>query len=121
MTLRKLLLRVMLCSLAAAAVLGVIAMLFFRETIIARVIGTAMSTAIAAGLLMALSLLADRENFRAAGIAGMSAVVAEYLLCLMMTWLFDAFGNSQWGEAAGALMLTIAGVILPAMFYLRIL
>jgi len=119
MKLRKLLLRVMLCSLGAAALAGVVAMLFFRGEIIARVVGTALTTAVAAGLMMALSLLADRERCRSAGTVGMAAVVAEYLLGLLLIWGLDAIGNYGFDEAEAVLMLTIAGIVLPAMFYLR--
>jgi hypothetical protein len=118
MKLRKLLLRVMLCSLAVAAAVGVLAVLFFSE-ITARVVGTAITTAVAAGLMMVLSLVADRERFRASGTLGMAAVVAEYLLGLLMIWGIDAIAGYQWEASAAALMLTIAGVVLPAMFYLR--
>ena len=120
MTLRKLLLRVMLWSLGAAAAAGVIAVLFSSQSIIFRVVGTAMTTAVAAGLMIALSLLADREKCRTAGTLGMAVVVAEYLLGLFMIWGFDALEDYQWDEAAIALMLTIAGTALPAMFYLRL-
>jgi hypothetical protein len=119
MKLRKLLLRVMLVSLAAAAAVGVLAVLFFRQEVTARVVGTAITTAVAAGLMMVLSLLADREKFRSSGTLGMAAVVAEYLLGLLLIWGVDEFDSYQWVASAGALMLTIAGVVLPAMFYLR--
>lgn len=86
MALRKLFLRILLASLALSAAAGVLAALTQGGLVIVRVIGTALSTAVACGLLIGASLLAERERSRAAGLLGMLAVGSEYILMLLIIW-----------------------------------
>src|SRR5688572_22427184 len=117
--LRKLLLRVMLASLGAAAVIGALAMLVFDHAIVWRVVGTTIATAVAAGLMMSMSMLADRERCHTAGVVGMGAVVAEFLLCLVLVWATDYLPWRQ-EERFILTMVWIAGTALPGMFFLRL-
>ena len=54
MNFRKILLRVMLVSLGVAAVVGALAMLLFNHGIVWRIVGTTVTTAVAAGLMLVL-------------------------------------------------------------------
>jgi len=83
---RVVLLRIMLWALALAAVIGVAAVLFEGGWLAWRVVGTAISTAIACALLMAASRLVDREKSRASGLLGMVGVIIEFLGSLALIW-----------------------------------
>ena len=115
MNLRRLLLRVMLGALAVAALAGVLAILFYHGSMLLELIGTAVMTAVAAGLLMVFSLLVDREKSRSAGLLGMVAVIAEFFLGLALIWMFDLMPEAVW-----VLMVAIGISLLPAMFFLRV-
>jgi hypothetical protein len=86
MRLRKLFLRIMLWSLAAAATGGVLAVLFGGGDLIWRVIGTGTVLAVASGLMLPASGMVDREQTRSAGLVGMAAVIVEFLLSLIVIW-----------------------------------
>jgi hypothetical protein len=124
MELRKFFLRLMLWSLGAAAVVGVLAMLFFRQEIMWRVVGTAAATAAASGLMLAMSILADKEHGRWAGVLGMAGVIAEFLLGLALIWDFGHFFFSGYFDrefAFGLSMFNIAVTVLPGMACLVLL
>ena len=90
---RRLLLRVMLGSLALAALGGVLTVLFSGHETAWRVVSTTAVTAIAAGLLMATSRLSERPRTRAAGFLGMAVVVGEWILVQILIWgLYRSFG-----------------------------
>ena len=74
MALRTTLLRVMLWSLAIAAVTGVVAVLTQSGAVAWRVVGSGLTTAVASGLMLAASRLVDREKSRSAGLLGMAKV-----------------------------------------------
>ena len=122
MEIRKVLLRLMLWSLGVAAVCGAVAILTAAEEVIWRVVGTAVATAVASGLMMAVTLLVDGEKTRWSGVVGMWGVVVEYLLVLSLVW---GFGNHWWGfdleERFGFTALFIAITVLPAMLLLRLM
>ena len=86
MPLRKVLLRIMLWSLAFAAVTGVVAVLTQGGTLLWRLIGTGITTAVACGLLLPASALIDREKTRSGGLLGMAAVIVEFLMALSLIW-----------------------------------
>ena len=119
MIFRKLLLRVMLVSLGVAAVVGALAMLLFDHGIVWRIVGTTVTTAVAAGLMMAMSALADREKCHTAGVVGMGMVVGEFLLFLALTWCGDAIGW-QYQERLISTVAWLACTTVPAMFFLRL-
>lgn len=121
MELRKFFLRLMLWSLGAAAVVGVLAMLFFQHEVMWRVVGTAATTAAASGFMLAMSVLADKENGRSAGVLGMAGVVAEFLLALALIWDFGRFFSGGYFDrefAFGLSMFNIAVTFLPGMAFL---
>lgn len=86
MPLRTIFLRLMLWSLGLAAATGVLAVLFQGGNLVWRLVGTGFTTALACGLMIAASLLVDRERVRWAGLLGMSAVIVEFLMALMLIW-----------------------------------
>ena len=120
MAFRKLLLRVMLWSLALAAVCGVLAVLFSGHETAWRVVGTMVMTAVAAGLMMWMSVLSEKPRTREAGFLGMSVVVAEWVLGEFLIWdVQQAFGlDYHVEEAAGLTMLFGAGTAIWAMLAL---
>ncbi|MDP6445487.1 MAG: hypothetical protein QGG36_06215 [Pirellulaceae bacterium] len=87
--LRRISLKVMLCMLALAAVIGVLTVLTASYDTLGRVAGTVVATAIVAGILWPMSVLADRENSQAAGLLGMASVLVVYLLVIPLIWDLD--------------------------------
>lgn len=117
MGLRKFFLRLMLWSLAFAAVTGVYAVLFSRSDIMARVIGTGVATAVASGLLIPTSALIDKRKTRAAGLLGMGGVIAVFIMTLLLIWEFSRSFDDEL-----ALSLVCVSLFVPvAMLLLRII
>jgi hypothetical protein len=86
MNLRRMLLRVMLASLAAGALLGASAVLMAPHAAVWRIVWTCLVTAVAALLLLGASVLSDKPKAREAGLLGMAAVLLEYLGALLLIW-----------------------------------
>lgn len=86
MPLQRILLRAMLWSLALGALTGVLAVLVADTQLVWRVTGTGLVTALACGILLPVSPMLDRAKSRAAGLVGMGAVIAEYLMALALVW-----------------------------------
>jgi len=106
--LRKVILKILLGSLAVAAVAGILGVFVARD-VIWRVVGTGFLTAVAALLMLPLSHMIDRHTMRAAGLLGMSAVVVEFTLILMLIWeLAGVFGSSWRVEQA---LWSTAGIV----------
>jgi hypothetical protein len=121
MQLRKTLFRLMLWSLAIAAVVGALAILVAAKEVVWRIVGTALTTAVASGLLLALSLLFEREKSRSAALLGIAAVLVEFLLAQLLIWdLPDVFADGYCEEAIAITMGFIFLTGVPAMFFLRI-
>jgi hypothetical protein len=123
MQLRRILLRIMLGSLALAAVVGALAILVAAEDVIWRVVGTAMATAVAAALMLGMSLLMDHEKTRSAGTLGMGTVVVQFLLCIGMIWeLGHLIGWSGWDRDFAPLLTIffLLFTVAPAMLFLRL-
>jgi len=115
---RKILLHVMLWSLAVAAVCGAATILAAGNDIVRRVVATGITTAIAAGLMLGVTFLVDGEKTRAAGIFGMGAVTLEYLIVSYLIWIPD------WGATWSALLgtaVSLAPVALADLLFLRLL
>lgn len=109
MAFRKLLLRVMLWSLALAAVCGVLAVLFSGHETAWRVVGTMVVTAVAAGLMMWMSMLSEKERTREAGLLGMGVLVMEWVLAEALIWdVRAAFGASYRLEESLAFTMLFA-------------
>lgn len=121
MQLRKFLLRIMIWSLAAAAVLGAIAILTSGSDIIWRIAGTTVTTAVCAAALMAASVLLDKEKGRSAGLTGMAATLIAALLTFILIWDLEDLIPSRRPEETGALTIAFLFICaIPAMAFLRL-
>jgi hypothetical protein len=119
MSLRKWLLRLMLASLAFSALAGVAAVLLAGRDVIWRVVGTGATAAVASGLLLVLSLLMDKEKSWAAGLFGMAATIAAFILTLILVWNVSWSSRGDWSLALSLLLLL--GTAPPMMFFLRVM
>jgi hypothetical protein len=120
MPLRKLLLRVLLVSLALAAVFGAGGVLLAEFDAIWRIAWTAFWTAISAGIMLLASLAVDRPAARLAGLAALALVTAEYLVILGVMWEVPPdFAGVDWED----LLISLAWIIplcgIPAVVCLR--
>lgn len=86
MDLRRLLFKLMLWSLGAAAVAGVLAMLTASYDVAARIAGTALLTSVAAGVLWKLEPNVCEPAARSAALLGMVVTIVCYLLALPALW-----------------------------------
>jgi len=77
MPLRTVLLRVMLWSLALAALTGVVSVLTQTGIFAWRVVGTGMTTAVACAMMLPACAAVDRVKTRQAGRLGMVGVIGE--------------------------------------------
>lgn len=118
MAFRKVMLRIMLWSLAVAALVGAAAILLAASETVMRVVGTAITTAVAAGLLLALSMLADREKARNSGLLGMAVVIIQFLLAMILIWRIG-LGSAQFDETVALTILFLFLTAPPAMLFLR--
>src|SRR3712207_6105551 len=90
---RKVLLRVLLWSIGAAALLGVWGVLTTSSSKgVWRIFSTAMLTGMCAGLMLAASAAMDNQRQRCAGLMGMAVVVAEFAMALWLRWVGGAIG-----------------------------
>jgi hypothetical protein len=122
MTFRRGLLLLMLVSLGLSAVAGALAVLTAASDVIWRVVGTSCTAAVAAGLLLGLSFLLDKEKARPAGLLGMMATIAAFLLTLALIWDLGSTMSSRF-EVEESLALTLLAVFAtapPAMLFLRV-
>lgn len=119
MALRKILLRLMLGSLAVSALGGALAVLASSTDVVWRVVGTGATAAVASALLLVLSLLIDKPKSRAAGLLGMAGVVGAFILSLPLIW--DILPASNVELPVALTMLAVIGAALPGMFFLRVM
>lgn len=84
--LRKRLLHMLLWCLAASAASGVLTVLVPQRDLLWRITAMGFVAVAAIGLMIPLSLLADRERFRTAGLFGMFACVGAFLLSSGLIW-----------------------------------
>jgi hypothetical protein len=117
MELRRLFLKVMLWSLGMAALMGVLGMLMARTGMLWRITTTAAVTGAAAGLMIPMSMMVDRQQARHAGLLGMGLVVGQFLLAMTLTWenLLPGFVDDFDLILS---MLLAAATGLPAMFFM---
>ena len=118
MSLRKLVLRSMLVSLGLAAAAGASAVFVAGHELVWRIVLTGICTAVACGLLLPASMLVDGEKSRPAGLLGMAAIIAEYVIVLALVW-FESFNNSSF-EPVWLTALAILLATPPAMLFLRL-
>jgi hypothetical protein len=104
--LRKRLLHILLWCLAASAASGVLTVLVSDRDILWRVTAMGFVSAAAVGLMIPLSLLVDRDRFRTAGLFGMSACIAAFVLASALIWAGRAgLGGWQLEERIGLSLL----------------
>jgi hypothetical protein len=116
MPFRRILLHIMLWSLGVGAVLGALAVLAGGGEAFARISGTTLVTAAAAGLLIPLSKLVDKATSRPAGLLGMSLVIAEFLLALVAIWeLVPSFLGDQESVLMTVAFLPVCGTAAAVM------
>lgn len=84
--LRKRLLHLLLWCLAASAASGVLTVLVPQRDLLWRITAMGFVAVAAIGLMIPLSLLADRERFRTAGLFGMFACVGAFLISSGLIW-----------------------------------
>ena len=113
--LRRVSLKVMLLMLALAAVIGVLTVLTASYDTLGRVAGTVIATAVAAGILWPLSVLADRKNTQAAGLLGMVSTLVVYCLVIPLIWDLDRQDEEM------VISSLVIGLMLPfGMFFLSL-
>lgn len=119
MPFRALLIRIMLWSLGATAVVGAMTVLVVGMGEMGwRLIGTGVATAVAAGLLIPFSALADKPKTRRVGLLGMVWVVIEFAGTIGLIWeVFDLMG-SPFDERIGLTMVFLGLTALPAILFL---
>jgi len=118
---RKTLLHAMLWSLGFSAITGVASVLFSLGDLVAQLISTGLITAAACGLLILMSSAAEREKGRNAALVGMTAVVVEYVLAMLLVWKVPRvlFGMRVEQEL-GLTMLNAGWYAIALMVVLRI-
>jgi len=110
---RKVLLRLMLASLAVAAVAGVAGVLFGgRYSYSEQVVATGFAAAGAVGVMMVLSRFVDRAVTRTAALFGMGAVIFEFFLLLMVIWEVGQWLTIGGVDVRDSLAIT-AGCVVP--------
>jgi hypothetical protein len=120
MNLRRVLLRVMLISLAVAAVVGAASVLILPAGEVWRIFGTGILTAAGCGILLPVSLLTDKPKSRAAGLLGMGIILLEYLLGLSLIWASAADMGDALLEQLAFVTLFLPVVGVPAVVLMRI-
>ena len=121
MPLRTVLLRVMLWSLGIAAVAGVLTVLVHGGETAWRVVGTALTTAVATGLMLPASAMMDHKKSRSAGLVGVAAVIVEFLLALALIWeLPRHLWGVHWEDEIAGTMLVLAAATIFAMVFLAL-
>jgi hypothetical protein len=83
---RRHLLYAMLAALALAGIAGALALLTASGNEVWRIAGTSFVVAIAAGIMMPMSVWADKPATRAAGLFGMCIAIVELLLAAVLIW-----------------------------------
>ncbi|MCA9286029.1 MAG: zinc ribbon domain-containing protein [Phycisphaerales bacterium] len=118
MELRRLFLKIMLGSLALAAVFGILGVLVAASDALWRVMTTAFVTAGAAALMIPMSMMVDRQRARGAGLLGMGLVVVEFVVGLALTWSLERALPFVDDEQLALSMVFVAITGIPAMFFL---
>jgi hypothetical protein len=120
MPFRSLLIRIMLWALGLTALVGAAtALVVGLNDASWKLIGTGITTAVAAALLIPFSILADKPKSRRTGLIGMALVIVEFGGTLGLIWgVFDALGDYRYEERIGLTMFTLAITGLPAILLL---
>ncbi len=86
MPLRKIILRVLLGSLAISAIAGATAVLFVDADVLWQIIGTGITTAVGSLFLLAMTRLLDKPKSHVSGLLGICLVILECILVLALIW-----------------------------------
>lgn len=119
MAIQRLLLRLTLGFLAAAALAAVAAVVSGSTAVLWRIVGTCIEASLATAVVLRLSRLVDDEDQRPAAMTGFAALLVCFALCLMATWL-DLLGLRQNGKFVGSALLTAAlGTVCTGALFMR--
>lgn len=120
MNVRRVLLKTMLGALGLGAAAGVAAILMGGDDVVVRVMATAFVTAGAALLMIPASFLIDRRRTQGSGLLLMAAIVVEYVVWMLFTWLVDTAVPYGLDERLGFSGLWLLAGILPAAVSVRL-
>ena len=122
MPLRKLLIHVMLWSLAATAVLAAFNALAGSGEAGWRFVGTGITFAIGTAIMLPFSVRADKAETRWDGLAGMAAVIVLVLGIVGLMWnVFGSLFGSRFEDKVGMSLLFFAATALPTVGFLRLM
>jgi hypothetical protein len=107
---RRLLLHAMLVALGCAAASGVLAVVLSSSGAVWRIAGMSLAAGVTAGMLMPLSILAEKKNTAAAGLFGMAWAVLMFVLVVAAIWA----DTVSW-YMSGALMSAIGATTLSGL------
>jgi hypothetical protein len=112
----------MLWSLGATALTGVAAIFTQGHEVLWRLLGTGATTTVAAALMWPLTRTAEKPTTRLAGLVGMSAVLIEFFLLLVLIWeglFLQKFGQDFeiLGWAALFLPMTASPAVVFLLFF----
>src|SRR4051812_33325024 len=120
MNIRRLVIRAMLVSLALAAAAGILGVLVPGRDSVWRVVMTALTTAIACGLMLGATRWIDRPAARASSLVSMAIIVVEFVLCVALIWGLGKFLPGSYDEEQiGLTMLWLALCGFPAAAFVR--
>ncbi|NIM73965.1 MAG: hypothetical protein GTN88_10755, partial [Gammaproteobacteria bacterium] len=74
-----------------------------------RIAGTGIATAVAALLMMPMSVLVDKPRWQGTGLAGMTTLLALFFLSLGMIWRIHRVLPGTWDEQQ--LLITLGSVL----------
>lgn len=115
---RSILLRILFCSLAVAALVGAMGVLFSSNESLWRIAATSIATSGAALLLLPVSSLREKPSQRAASAAGVTFVVVAFLLALLAIWS-PLVWHRDWGFWGTFFMFVLCGI--PSLVFIRML
>ncbi len=118
MELRRILLRVLLMALGLAAVAGVVGVVTAGGDTIWRIVATAITTAVAVGIMLPFSRMMDKQKWRASGTGGMVWTVVAYMLAIGFIWCDGLAGSWRWRDSLGLSLVFWILCGLPALLLL---
>jgi len=117
MNIQRVLLRVMLASLAIAAAVGAMAALTNQTEMFWRIIGTCVLTSVVAGMLIPLSRHLDKDRSRPAALTAVAGIVIEFIYILALIWrVLEAVFVFHSGELAATACLFVPVAAAAAIF-----
>src|SRR5688572_21565556 len=121
MAYRKLLIQLMLWSLAGTALMGAFNAVLGSGEAGWRFVGTGVAFAIAAGVMIPFAARADKPESRLEGLAGMTLIILLFCAVLGLIWnVFQAIGGDEMSQRVGTSILFLAMSGLPGVTFLRL-